>query len=249
MNDVLRLQDIKRACGSCSLRELCLPYGINEEDLRRLESIVQRKRPITKGQRLFTQGDPLAAIYAVRMGSVKSFTVSQEGAEQVTGFHFPGELVGLDAIADEIHDCTVVALESTSVCEIDFDEIDHLSDQVPGLKRQLMRLLSREIIQDQKLLLMLGKKTAEARLATLLISLSTRFELRGLSSQDFNLSMSRGDIANYLGLALETVSRLFARFQDDGLITVDGRSLHIIDLIRVHQLAEGGEGSAVRQRL
>jgi len=249
MNDVLRLQDIKRACGTCSLRELCLPFGISDEDLRRLESIVQRKRPIAKGQRLFTQGDPLSAIYAVRMGSVKSFTVSQEGAEQVTGFHFPGDLVGLDAIADEVHGCTVVALEGTSVCEIGFDEIDHLSDQVPGLKRQLMRLLSREIIQDQKLLLMLGKKTAEARLATLLISMPTRFELRGLSSQDFNLSMSRGDIANYLGLALETVSRLFARFQDDGLITVDGRSLHIIDLIRLHQLAEGDEGSVIRQRL
>lgn len=241
MADVLRLQDVKKACGTCSLRELCLPYGMERADLERLERIVSRNRPVAKGSVVFRQGNRLQAIYAVRTGAVKSYTLDAEGREQVTGFHFPGELVGLDAIATDSHDCTVAALETTSLCEIPYGQLDQLSDAVPGLKRQLLRLMSREIVQDQRLLLMLGKKTAEERMATLLLSLSGRFSLRGLSATQFDLPMSRIDIASYLGLAVETVSRLLARFQNEGLISVDGRRIDLCDLRRLKMMIEGAD--------
>jgi CRP/FNR family transcriptional regulator len=238
MNGIFQLKDFKRACGSCSLRELCLPYGIGEDELSRLEHLVQRMPPVQRGGYLFRQGDPLHAIFAIRTGSVKSITLGADGVEQITGFHFPGELVGLDAIAGDVHDCSAIGLEDSSLCEIPFAQLDELSGRLPGLRRQLMRLLSREIQQDQQLLLLLGKKSAEARLAAFLLSLSRRFAHRGLSSSRFHLSMARGDIANYLGLAVETVSRLLARFQQDGLIAVDGREMTLLDLPRLHAVAE-----------
>lgn len=238
MSSVFHLKDFKRACGSCSLRELCLPFGIDEVDLKRLEDLVQRLSPMPRGKKLFRQGDPLKSIFAIRTGSVKSLTLNMDGVEQITGFHFPGELVGFDAIAADAHDCTAIVLEDTSLCEIPFERLDELSGRVPSLRRQLMRLLSREIQQDQQLLLLLGKKSAEARLAAFLLSLSRRFARRGLSSSQFHLSMARGEIANYLGLAVETVSRLLARFQQDELIAVDGREMAILDLPRLHAVAE-----------
>ncbi|MFZ5532135.1 MAG: fumarate/nitrate reduction transcriptional regulator Fnr [Pseudomonadota bacterium] len=249
MTAVVSFSDLKRVCGNCSLRELCLPYGISATDLKQLEQMVQRLSPIARGKLLFRQGDPLRSIFAIRMGSVKSVTVAEDGAEQITGFHFPGELVGFDAIAADVHDCSVVALEDTSVCEIPFDRLDELSGSVPGLRRQLMRLLSREIQQDQQMLLLLGKKGSEARLAAFLLSLSSRFVGRGLSASRFHLSMSRGEIANYLGLAMETISRLLARFQQDGLMMVDGREVTLLDLPRLHVVADmGGEGGGLTRR-
>lgn len=238
MTEIVQFRELKRACGNCSLRELCLPYGIDQADLRLLEDLVQRLPPKIRGKALFVQGDPLKSIFAIRTGSVKSVTLGADGAEQITGFHFPGELVGFDAIAGEFHDCSAVALEDTSLCEIPFERLDELSGQVSGLRRQLMRLLSREIQQEQHLLLLLGKKGAEARLAAFLLSLSSRFAGRGLSPTRFHLSMARGEIANYLGLAVETVSRLFARFQQDDLIAVDGRDVTLLDLPRLHAVAE-----------
>jgi CRP/FNR family transcriptional regulator len=235
MNAIFQLKDFKRACGTCSLRELCLPYGIGKEDLSRLEQLVQRIPPLQRGQRLFRQGDPLKSIFAIRTGSVKSTTLGPEGIEQITGFHFPGELVGFDAIDGDVHDCSAITLEDSSLCEIPFDQLDELSGRVPGLRRQLMRLLSREIQQDQQLLLLLGKKNADARLASFLVSLSGRFARRGLSATPFDLSMSRGEIANYLGLAVETISRLMARFQQDGLIAVESRAVTVLDLARLHE--------------
>ena len=246
---VIPFGELKRACGNCSLRELCLPYGIGESDLRQLEQLVQRRSPVARGKRLLGQGDPLRSIFAIRTGSVKSVTVGEDGAEQITGFHFPGELVGFDAIAADVHDCSVVALEETSVCEIPFDRLDELSGSVPGLRRQLMRLLSREIQQDQQMLLLLGKKGSEARLAAFLLSLSSRFAGRGLSASRFHLSMSRGEIANYLGLAMETISRLLARFQQEDLIAVDGREVVLLDLSRLHVVADmGSEGGGFTRR-
>lgn len=231
--DVLRFQDIKQVCSTCSLRELCLPYGISEVDLKRLERIVARNRPIARGSVIFRQGDPLAAIYAVRTGSVKSCTVDAEGCEQVLGFHFPGELVGLDAIARDAHDCTVSALETTSLCQLPYQQLNDLSDELPELKRQLLRIMSRELVDDQRLLLTLGKKTAEERMAGLLLSLSERFASRGLSAREFYLPMSRSDIASYLGLAVETVSRILARFQEGRVIAVRGRQVRLLDLSRL----------------
>jgi len=229
-NKVITLSKIKIACQSCSLHELCLPLGLDGVDLDQLDNIIRRSHPMKKNQMLFHQGDPFQSVYAVRSGSVKTFTVADDGSEQITGFHLPGELVGLDAISEEIHPCTAKALETTSYCEIPFTQLEALSGKIPGLQRQLLKIMSKEISHDANLLMLLGKKTAEERLASLLLSLSSRLKNRGFSETEFNLSMSRNDIANYLGLAVETVSRLFTRFMDQGLIDVNGKFIKINSL-------------------
>lgn len=229
-HNVVSLSKIKIACQSCSLYELCLPLGLDGSDLEQLDEIIKRSHPLKKNQVLFRQGDAFQSIYAVRSGSVKTLTVSDDGSEQITGFHLPGELVGLDAISDDVHPCTSRALETTSYCEIPFSQLEVLSGQIPGLRRQLLKIMSKEISHDANLLMLLGKKTAEERLASLLVSLSTRLKSRGFSETEFNLSMSRNDIANYLGLAVETVSRLFTRFQEQKLISVDGKFVQILSM-------------------
>lgn len=220
---------LKVACQECSLNEICLPVGIDSQDMGKLDDIINRKTPYARGQHLFHIGDHFKTIYAIRSGSIKTYTTSKDGQEQVTGFHLPGELVGLDAIATDSHPVAAKTLETTSVCEIPFERLDSLSCEVEGIRRQLMRIMSREIQDDQENMMMLGQKTAEQRLASLLISLSNRYRARGFSPYEFNLTMSRGDIGNFLGLALETVSRLFSRFQEDGLIHVNRKNIEILD--------------------
>ncbi len=225
----LSLAKLKIACQECSLNEICLPVGVDKADMSKLDDIINRKTPYARGQHLFHIGDGFKALYAIRSGSVKTFTMTEDGHEQVTGFHLPGELVGLDAIASNSHPVAAKALETTSICEIPFEQLDDLSCKVNGIRRQLMRIMSREIQEDQENMMMLGQKSAEQRLASLLISLSNRYRARGFSPYEFNLTMSRGDIGNFLGLALETVSRLFGRFQDDGLINVNRKNIEILD--------------------
>jgi CRP/FNR family transcriptional regulator len=228
---VVTLSKIKMACQSCSLYQLCLPLGLHGEDLDRLEHIIKRSHPaLKKNESPFHQGDRFHAIYAIRSGSVKTYTVADDGSEQITGFYLPGELVGLDAISEDCHPCTAKALETTSYCEIPFNLLEELSGELPSLRHQLLKIMSKEITHDANLLMLLGKKTADERLASLLLSLSARFKNRGFSETEFNLSMSRNDIANYLGLAVETVSRLFTRFQDHGLIRVEGKFVQILKL-------------------
>jgi CRP/FNR family transcriptional regulator len=230
---VVSLKEIKVACRECSLNEICLPVGVGEADLNRLDSIIDRKRPLGRGEHLFRTGAPFQALYAVRSGSLKTYATSEDGHEQVMGFHLPGELVGLDAIADEYHPLAARALETTSVCEIPFTDLETLSAQLPGLQRQLLRVMSQEIRDDEQNMVILGQKSAEERLASFLISLSDRFRRRGFSATQFNLSMSRSDIGNYLGLALETVSRLFTRFQNEGLLRVDRKHIQLLDRDRL----------------
>jgi len=229
LETVISLRDIKVACQECSLKEICLPVGIGQEDLDRLDAIIDRKRPLARGEHLFRVGDSFQSIYAVRSGSLKTYTTSQDGQEQVMGFQLPGELVGLDAIAEDSHPLAAKALETTSVCEIPFTDLESLSGQIGGLQRQLLRVMSQEIRDDEHNMVILGQKSAEQRLAAFLISLSNRFRRRGFSATQFNLSMSRSDIGNYLGLALETVSRLFTRFQNEGLLQVDRKHIELLD--------------------
>jgi CRP/FNR family transcriptional regulator len=226
---VVSLKDIKVACQECSLNEICLPVGVVSDDLQRLDDIIDRKRPIARGDHLFRSGDVFQSLYAVRAGSLKTYTTSEDGQEQVMGFHLPGELVGLDAIADGNHPLSAKALETTSVCEIPFVQLESLSAQLPSLQHQLLRVMSQEIRKDEQNMVVLGQKSAEERLAAFLIGLSERFQRRGFSPKQFNLSMSRGDIGNYLGLALETVSRLFTRFQSEGLLRVDRKHIELLD--------------------
>ncbi len=236
-NAAIKIDQIKVACKDCNLFQLCLPVGIDAKELEELDSIIKRRRPVKRGEHLFRVGDPFQAIYAVRSGSIKTYTPTEDGHEQVTGFHLPGELLGLDAINLQHHPCAAKALETTSICEIPFDRLEELSMRLPSLQHQLLKILSKEILHDQSLLMLLGKKSAEERLAALLLSLSNRYLQRGFSPTDFYLSMSRNDIGNYLGLAVETVSRLFSRFQEEGLLSVQRKHVCITDLPRLREVA------------
>jgi len=229
LESVVSLKDIRVACKACSLKEICLPVGIDKNDLESLDAIIDRKRPLTRGEHLFRVGDSFQSIYAVRSGSLKTYTTSESGQEQVMGFQLPGELVGLDAIAENHHPLAAKALETTSICEIPFTELESLSTKLDGLQHQLLRVMSQEIRDDEQNMVILGQKSAEQRLAAFLISISNRFRRRGFSATQFNLSMSRSDIGNYLGLALETVSRLFTRFQNEGLLHVDRKHIELLD--------------------
>jgi CRP/FNR family transcriptional regulator len=231
---VVSLKDIKVACRECSLNEICLPVGVGADDLERLDAIIDRKRPLGRGEHLFRTGDRFQSLYAVRSGSLKTYATSADGQEQVMGFLLPGELVGLDAIADGRHPLSAKTLETTSVCEIPFAQLESLSGQLPGLQHELLRAMSQEIRDDEQNMVVLGQKSAEERLAAFLVSLSNRFRRRGFSPNEFNLSMSRGDIGNYLGLALETVSRLFTRFQNEELLRVDRKHIELLDRDRLY---------------
>jgi len=226
---VVNLTDIKVACANCSLYELCLPLGVKDDDLDELENIIARRK-LPKGHYLFRQNQEFTAIYALRTGSLKTFTLNADGSEQITGFHLPGELVGLDAISSTIHPSNARALESVSYCELPFSQLEDLSSKMPSLQRQLLRIMSNEIREDTGLAILLGNSSAEERLASLLLSLSQRFQHRGYSPEQFNLSMSRTDIGNYLGLAVETISRLFTRMQDNCILHVNGKLIDIIDM-------------------
>jgi len=234
---IVNLASIKAACEECSLRELCLPLGLNSEDLSTLGTLVKRTRKLKKGEFVYRMGEPLTSLYAVRSGSAKTCEISATGEVQITGFHLAGELLGVDGISAERHHCDAVALESSEVCEIPYNKLEELAHEIQGLQHQLFKILSGEIVRDGELLLMLGKMNAEERLAACLLSFSRRFKQLGYSDTEFKLSMSRQDMGDYLGLALETVSRLFSRFQDEGLLTVDGRYICILNRGRLAELA------------
>lgn len=217
--------------------------GLTPEDVERLDEIVKRTRPLHRGDILFRHGDRFRALYVVKTGCLKTYAPCTEGGEQVLGFHLPGEIVGLDAIDQGAHACSAKVLETSAICELPFSRLEDLSATIPSLQHQMFRLLSKEIGQDTDMLLLLGKKSAEERLGSFLLSLSRRLGRRGLSPTDFYLSMSRHEISNYLGLAVETVSRIFTRFQDDGLMRVDRKHIELIDLDALESLVNGvGQG-------
>lgn len=226
-------------CKDCSLAALCLPLSLDGSDLNELDAIVKRSRPLKKGEYLFRQGDTFNSVYAVRSGSLKTFNITDCGEEQITGFHLPSEFVGLSAMDTEKYPVSAIALETTSICEIPFDCLDELSVSLPKLRRQLMRIMSREIRDEQQMMLLLSKKNAEERIATFLVNLSARFRVRGYSPYQFRLAMSRNEIGNYLGLAVETVSRVFTRFQQNGLLTAEGKEIHLLNLMDLCALAGG----------
>lgn len=205
-------------CNTCSLHPLCLPLALNGQEMDQLDSIIRRGRPVHKGDILFHQGEAFHSIFAVRTGTIKTYTLTQEGEEQITGFHLASELVGLDSYDAVSYSATARALETSNICEIPVDRLDDLSGQMPELRRHLMRLMGKELREEQKMMLLLSKKSSEERLASFLLNLAARYKRRGYSGTSFRLTMSRGDIANYLGMAVETVSRVFTRFQKQGIL-------------------------------
>ncbi|KAB0548891.1 fumarate/nitrate reduction transcriptional regulator Fnr [Pseudomonas argentinensis] len=240
MSESIKLRTTHQAhCKDCSLASLCLPLSLDLKDMDALDDIVKRGRPLKKGEFLFRQGDTFTSVFAVRSGALKTFSLSDAGEEQITGFHLPSELVGLSGMDTELYPVSAQALETTSVCEIPFERLDELSVSLPQLRRQLMRVMSREIRDDQQMMLLLSKKTADERIATFLVNLSARFSARGFSANQFRLAMSRNEIGNHLGLAVETVSRVFTRFQQSNLIEAEGKEVHILDPIELCALAGG----------
>lgn len=221
---------LRVACSSCSLRELCLPAGLEAREMERIDRLVNQRRRVQKGEHLYRAGAPLAALYAVRSGFMKSCVLQEDGREQVAGFHMMGDLLGMDAIGGGRHICDTVALENSEVCEMPYVLLERLSREIPSLQQQLHRVMSREIARDYGVMLLLGSMKAEERLAAFLLNLSQRFAARGYSPTEFNLRMTREEIGSYLGLKLETVSRAFSSFQDQKLMEVRQRQVRILDL-------------------
>jgi CRP/FNR family transcriptional regulator len=221
-------------CSTCAFSAACLSHGYGKDELRQLHVLVEHIGPYKEGEHLFREGDAFNAIAAVRSGTVKTYVTDAEGREQVLGFFLPGEVIGLNAISQSRYPCNAVALESVLLCRFSFPNIAALAARMPGLQHELFRLLSLDI---GKAALLAGNFSADERMAAFLIALSRRFAARGLSASRFMLSMSRADIANYLRLASETVSRVFRRFQDEGLIHVERRDLEIVDRAGLERLA------------
>jgi CRP/FNR family transcriptional regulator len=225
-------------CQNCSISELCLPFSLNEEELNSLDNIIDRKKPIHKGEKLFQSGDNMQSLYAVRSGTFKTYKIDEKGDQQITGFHLAGDLLGFDAIANSVHPSFASALETSMVCEIPYNTLDKLSDDMPKLKKQMLRMMSMEICSDQEMLMLLNHKNAEQRLATFISTLSNRFQKRGFSPSEFRLTMTRSDIGNYIGLTVETISRLLNRFNKNELIGVDGKLISIKDADALNEIAQ-----------
>lgn len=235
---VINLKQLKVACKDCRLGEICLPRGLVQSEMDKLDSIVGRGRPLTRGETLYRQGDKLQSLFAIHSGSLRSYTVTQDGAEQTMGFYLPGELVGLDGLESSCHSCTTEALETTSICELPFNRLQTLCAQLPSLQHQMLRLLGKELSGDHDVLLLLGTRSAEERLAAFLLSLSKRFSERGFSATEFNLSMSRHDISNFLGVAVETISRQFSNFDKSSILRVKHRNVKILNIQRLQEIVE-----------
>ncbi|MBX6317375.1 fumarate/nitrate reduction transcriptional regulator Fnr [Pigmentiphaga sp.] len=224
-------------CSTCGLGQFCLPIGMEPEDASRMDELVQERIRIPKGQALFHTGDTLDAVYGIRFGTLKTFLERADGRQQITGFHLAGEIVGLDGLAGARHASTSVALEDSEVCVIPVRDLSSVAHRLPSLQRQLIRLMSREIECDQQMLLSLGAMRAEERLALFLLNLSERLAARGYSSSVFVLRMSRQEIGNFLGLTLETVSRLFSRFTKAELLRIRRKEIEIVDMEGLRRVA------------
>lgn len=218
------------------MRELCLPSGLSKADLEKIDQIVSQRIRRKRGETLFRSGDRFTALYALRVGSCKTSLLAEDGREQVTGYHLIGDIIGLDGIGQGKHGCHAYALEDSEFCELPFTQIEHIAHLLPSLQHNLHQVMSREIARDHQLITLLGSMRAEERLASFLLNLSQRYQLRGYSSTEFVLRMTREEIGSFLGLKLETVSRLFSRFQEAGLLRVQQRSIKLLDTAALKQL-------------
>jgi CRP/FNR family transcriptional regulator, anaerobic regulatory protein len=233
---MIKLESLKVACSSCNLRELCLPVGLSKPNLEKLDELVASRRTVKRGEALFHAGDAFQSLYAVRTGFFKTRVSSEDGRDQVTGFQMAGELLGLDAISQDRHTCDAVALEDSQVCVIHYTQLENLSREFTELQSSFHKIMSREIVRDHGVMLLLGSMRAEERLAAFLLNLTQRLQARGFSPSSLILRMTREEIGSYLGLKLETVSRTFSKFQDDGLLEVKQRQIRILDQDGLHRL-------------
>ncbi|HXF65144.1 MAG TPA: fumarate/nitrate reduction transcriptional regulator Fnr [Burkholderiales bacterium] len=225
------------ACHDCGMYRLCAPLGLERGDFSLLDTVLRRKLIYRRGELLYRAGAPLEYLFAIRGGSVKTYLPAGNGRVQVTGFHFAGEVLGLNAIDGHRHPSEAQALETTSVCALSIERFEQLARREPAIQREVIKIMSADIRRHQELLLLLGKRNAEERLAAYLLSLSRRLAERRYSATEFNLSMSRGDIGSYLGIAEETVCRVLARFQEEGVLATRRRYVRLLDLGRLRAIA------------
>ena len=230
---------MKTLCSTCSLRELCLPVGLMPNEFEQLDAVIRQSRRLKKGEYLFRAGEPFSSLYAIRTGFFKTTVASQDGRDQVTGFFMSGELIGMDGICSHVHSCDAVALEDSEVCELPFAHMENLGQRIPSLQTHFFRLMSREIVRDQGVMLLLGNMRAEERLAAFLLNLSNRLYSRGFAANDFILRMSREEIGSYLGLKLETVSRTLSKFHHEGLILVEHKHIQILEPQALKKMVSG----------
>lgn len=224
------------SCRDCRMNALCISTSLRPEELYKLDQIIKRGSPFQAQQAIFKSGDKYSSVYAVRSGSVKTFCIDADGREQVTGFYLPGEIFGWDGLANNFHQNTAVALETTSVCEISYHQLEFLFSTTPPVNRHIMKLIGREINADQKLIALLAANSAHQRVASLLLSISARLAQQKLSSTRFRLPMSRGEISNYLGLTVETISRTFSYLQRTGYLKVNKKEIELVDKRRLERL-------------
>ncbi len=224
----------RKTCSQCSFIDLCLPMGLNKDEIGQLEQLIHQSHPYKENEFLFRQGDEFKAVYAVRSGMFKSQAVDQQGNERILGFHLPGELVGLDGIYQQSYPSNVIALDTSTVCAVPYNGLISLTEEIPSLQQQLLRLLSKEINSVSALTY---DTNVDQRLASFVFSLSRRYEQRGYSATHFTLVMPRRDIANHLNMAPETISRLFKRMQDKDVITLNRRELSISDMSALRKIA------------
>ena len=220
---------IKVACSNCNLRELCMPLGLNESEMERVDAVVATRRKVARGDNLFRNGDKFNALYAIRTGCFKTRISAEDGRDQVTGFQMAGEIIGLDGIVSDHHTCDAVALEDAEVCVMPFDRIEELSREITSLQRHVHKIMSREIVRENGVMLLLGSMRAEERLTAFLLNLVQRLHARGFSQSELVLRMTREEIGSYLGLKLETVSRTFSKFVDEGIAEVKQRHVRILN--------------------
>jgi CRP/FNR family transcriptional regulator len=219
----------KLACSTCSVRQLCMPMGMSFDDMERLSNMVSARKRVKKGATVYRSGEEFTALYAIRTGFFKTTVAAEDGRDQVTGFQMAAEILGMDGISTNRHTCDAIALEDADVCVIPFNRLEDISREVEGFGRHMHRLMSREIVREHSVMLLLGSMRADERLAAFLLDLVQRLHARGYSSSELVLRMTREEMGSYLGLKLETVSRMFSKFMDEGLIEVKQRHVRILD--------------------
>ncbi len=225
---LMKTETFKVACSNCNLRELCLPVGLSEQDFERVEGLVSQRRRVERGQALFRDGEKFEALYAIRSGFFKTNLITEDGREQITGFQMAGEIMGLDGIVNDHFTCNAVALENSEVCLLPYDRVEMLAREVPSLQKHIHKIMSREIVRENSVMLLLGSMHANERLAAFLLNLIGRLKVRGYSQTEMVLRMTREEIGNYLGLKIETISRTFSKFVEDGILEVQQRAIKIL---------------------
>ena len=213
-----------------------MPVGLSAQDMTRIDEVVATRRKVPRGENLFRNGDRFSALYAIRTGFFKTCVSSEDGRDQVTGFQMAGEIIGLDGIVSDHHTCDAVALEDAEVCVMPFDRVEELSREIKSLQHHVHKIMSREIVREHGVMLLLGSMRAEERLAAFLLNLVQRLHARGFSQSELVLRMTREEIGSFLGLKLETVSRTFSKFVDEGIVEVKQRYVRILDTNALRQI-------------